>query len=166
MDGPTESGVIVPLGGSTDSLSGKAKEINDRTYIVNKLLDAVEQGSGYDAESITIPQWYEECLDGISIVIYTTTLETGMIQPSERTAVLDVKLTPSNKGQSDLFSKAYSSQFKMKDTSSIQAEKEKVSDFCSILGFNTKSLYMEDMEDLYHSKIFYIPNVNTQDLSR
>lgn len=158
--------VIVDLGGSSAGLSGTAKEINDRTYIVDKILSAVEQGSGYDSESITIPQWYEECFDGISVIKCSTTLETGMIQPSERTAVLDVKLTPSNKGQSDLFSKAYSSQFKMKDTSSIQTEKEKVSDFCSILGFNTKSLYMDSMEDLYHSKIFYIPNVNTQDISR
>jgi len=130
---------------------------------LTKLVDAIERNTGNDSEAQNIsPCWYNEAFDGITVIVCTTVLETGMVDPSERAAVLDVKLTPKNKGQKDLFSKAYSSQFKMKDTISTYNDKWQVGMFSNLGG--SKNVYMEKMEDLYHSKKFYIPNVNTQDL--
>lgn len=150
-------------GSGAGEISGVAKEINDRTMIVTKLVDAVERNTGNDSEAKNIsPRWYNEAFDGVTVVVFTTVIETGMIDPAERAAVLDVKLTPENKGQADLFTKAYVSQFKMNDTSAAYTNKEQIGIFSNMGGM--RDVYMSEMELLYTSKKFYIPNVNTQDL--
>ena len=145
----------------------KAIEYNNRTLVVKKLIDAIERNTGDDSGAKNIaPHWYNEAFDGITVIKQTTVITTGMIDPSERTAVLDVKLAPANQGQSDLFSKAYTSQFKMADTSSADGyndEKWHIGNFTN--ASNTSySIYMKDMDYLYKSKKFYIPNANVQDL--
>lgn len=140
-----------------------AKNINNRTYIVDKLVKAIERNTGSDsgATNVSDGAWYNEAFDGITVIVQTTVLETGMQDPATRTAVLDVKLTPKNKGQSDLFSKAYISQFKMK-SQTIYGEDDMIGTFSNMGG--SKSVYMKEMENLYKTKPFYIPNVNVQDL--
>lgn len=140
-----------------------AKNINNRTYIVDKLVKAIERNTGSDsgAKNVSDGAWYNEAFDGITVIVQTTVLETGMIDPATRTAVLDVKLTPKNKGQSDLFSSAYISQFKMK-SQTIYGEDDMIGTFSNMGG--SKSVYMKEMENLYKTKPFYIPNVNVQDL--
>lgn len=140
-----------------------AKNINNRTYIVDKLVKAIERNTGSDsgATNVSDGAWYNEAFDGITVIVQTTVLETGMIDPATRTAVLDVKLTPKNKGQSDLFSSAYISQFKMK-SQTIYGEDDMIGTFSNMGG--SKSVYMKEMENLYKTKPFYIPNVNVQDL--
>lgn len=166
MDG---SVILSQSQGKGSSLPGGINEpnsancINNRTMIVDKLVDAIERDTGNDGGAKNIaPHWYNEAFDGITVIVQVTKIQTGMVDPSERAAVLDVKLTPRNSGQADLFTKAYSSQFKMKDTSAAMGEPYLAGYFQNMR--EMKEIYMEDMDYLYKSKKFYIPNVNVQDL--
>lgn len=144
---------------SSPSVSGIAKEINDRTYVVKKLLAAVEMETGSDAKAEWNPAWYNEAFDGITIMVQTTKLKVGYLRPYERSAVLDPRLTPKSKGQSQLFTKYNASQFKMNSYSGAYSDNE-----YQIGYFVDREVYMKDMDYLYTSMKFYIPNVTTQDL--
>lgn len=137
--------------------------INKRTLVVNKLEAALEQGargegSGYDDTANTGPQWYNEAFDGITVIMQQTILEVGYNDPPERSSVLDPKLTPKQTSQKSLFSKYFLSQFKTQDHSAYYNEPY-------IMGeFKNAKVKLKDMDYLFHSRKFWIPNATTQDL--
>lgn len=147
---------------------GMADFLNKRTHIVDKLEAAVEQGTGQDKpygidgmRSKTGTQWYNEAMDGVTIIVQQSLVEVGFKQPGERTSILDPKLCkPNTSGQSGMFKDGTysSSQYKCKDHTELYGTKDKVG------LFKGTDVYTESMDMLFKSKVFYIPNVNTQDL--
>lgn len=145
-------------------LTGDAKQLNDRTMVVTNLVKALERNTGNDptATWVSDGQWYNEAFDGIVVVRKATTLTVGLNKPGIRSAVLDPKLCPPNSGMSDLFSKAFLSQFRLDEKSSTATAQGKVPGFIGT--FKGKDIRLPEMQDMYQSKKFYIPNVNVQDL--
>ena len=79
-----------------------------------------------------------------------------------RGAVLDPALCPPNKGKADLFSTAFLSQFCVNDTSDASIASGKGNQYIGT--FKGKDIRLPEMQGMYQSKKFYIPNVNVQDL--
>ena len=153
--------------GELASGGGMADFLNKRTHIVDKLTAAVEQGTGQDKpygidgmRSKTGVNWYNESFDGVTIIVQQSTITVGFKQPGERTSILDPRLCKPSSGQSGMFKDGSysSSQYKCKDHTEAYGIKDKVGTFMNV------DVYTENMDMLYKSKIFYIPNVNTQDL--
>ena len=149
------------------SLTGKAKEIDEKTYIVRKLVDAIERNTGNDGSAtwVSSGKWYNEAMDGITIEVQTTQITVGFNSPALRSSVLDVKLIPlfeeGNKSntKATFFKKYFSSAFRTQNYSTAMGSVEDV-----IGKFKGTSIKLIDTENLFTSKVFYIPNVTTQDL--
>lgn len=166
--GELTGGYLVCSANSRVPSPGAAKEVEDRTKIITKLAEALERGTGNDSEAantadaLRAGNWYNEAFDGITVVKAWTVVETGFADPATRVAVLDVKLSPKNSaGQSGLFKgNATPSQFKTHD-STIYGDRW----VCGIFSNNSGSIdiKLRNMDELYTSKKFYIPNVNVQD---
>lgn len=147
---------------------GMADFLNKRTHIVDKLTVSVEHGTGQDKSygidgmrSKTGVNWYNEAMDGVTIIVQQSTITVGFKETGERTSILDPRLCKPNKnGQSGMFKDGSysSSQYKCKDHTEVYGIKDKVGTFMNV------DVYTESMDMLYKSKIFYIANVNTQDL--
>lgn len=145
-----------------DSPKKIAWDINEKTLVLEKLCDALERNRGYDDDAAwagSDGKWYNEAFDGITYEEITTKIETGMIEPTERSSVLDPKLCPINQGKSDFFSHFQTAGIKMNSYSNMYYNMD------NMLGtFNGKDIYTEDLDKLYYTKPFYVPNVNVQDL--
>lgn len=146
-------------------LTGDAKSIDDRTKIITNVVKALEKNTGADrtaAWARSDGKWYNEAFDGIYLVHQSTTLQVGFKDPAKRAAALDPALCPENKGQSDLYSKAFLSQFCMNDKSDAAIAKDKESQYIGT--FKGVDIKLPDMQGLYQSRQFFIPNANVQDL--
>jgi hypothetical protein len=145
-----------------DSPKKIALDINEKTLVLEKLCDALERNRGYDDDAAwagSDGKWYNEAFDGITYEEITTKIETGMIEPTERSSVLDPKLCPINQGKSDFFSHFQTAGIKMNSYSDMYYNMD------NMLGtFNGKDIYTEDLDKLYYTRPFYVPNVNVQDL--
>lgn len=140
-----------------------ANQINSRTHIVDKLRDAVEQGTGNDpsGRSRTGSAWYNEAFDGVTVYVQTTELSLGFIDPASRTTVLDPKLTQTQDNQSDMFNKdKYNmSQYKTMSYSHVYGgDDDRVGEF------KGTGVYMKNMNMLMFSRQFFIPNATVDDL--
>ena len=150
--------VILTKTQDESSLTGKAKELDEKTYIVRKIVDALERNSGNDAENTwTDSAWYNEILDsGVAIAESTTTIKVGMFKPSERISVLDVKLTPKSENKADIFTQFFSTAFRTNDYSDNYGKKY-------VIGkFKGSNVLMNKMEQFFVSRKVYIANYNVQ----
>lgn len=146
-------------------LSEDAAQINSRTSIITNIVKSLERNTGNDktaAWAKTDGKWYNEAFDGIYVVRQATTMKIGFMQPLMRGAVLDPALCPPNKGKADLFSTAFLSQFCVNDTSDASIASGKGNQYIGT--FKGKDICLPEMQGMYQSKKFYIPNVNVQDL--
>jgi hypothetical protein len=161
----------------TDLKDATAKELDDKTYIVRKLLAAIQRDGGNDtsAKWVTDGHWYNEAMDGITIVVRESTIKTGLWNPAERHMVLDPKLIPSaekngskvQNTKGTLFNCYFSSAFRTDNYSTKYgaSSQEKIGEFKSRDG-KAYSVKLTEYKTLYVSdKVFYIPNVTTQDLN-
>lgn len=152
--------VILTKDQGVESLSGMALAINSRTLVITKLVDSIERNTGSDstAQWVGDGHWYNEAFNGITVVVNTTKLKTGYLDPRERTCILDPKLNVKSTGQSQLFNGFMVGQFKMRDFSAAYGSKE-------VLGeFKGNPVRMKDMDWLYKTKKFYLSSISTQDL--
>ena len=91
------------------------------------------------------------------------TFNSGFAVSSTRTSSLVPALCPQNKGQSDLYTKAFLSQFCLDSQSDATIAQGKKLNYLGT--FKDADITMPDMESMYVSKKFYIPNANVQDLN-
>ena len=145
------------------SLSGIAKQINDRTHVVDKLYKSVEKGTGKDesGRSKTGVTWYNEAFDGVTVYVQCTEFSVGYIDPPARSVVLDPKLTQTQDNQNDMFNKdRYNmSQYRTKEYSvAYPGTTGQVGEF------KGAEVYIKDMPMLFHSRKFFIPNATVDDL--
>ena len=140
-----------------------AKQLNQRTLLITNFVKALERNKGMDlsASWATDGHWFNESFDGIIVCRKATILEVGFLKSATRTAVLDPRLCPKNLGQSDMFSKAFLSQFRVNDKSNAALTKQ--AGYLS--SFQGRDISLKDMPLMYQSKRIFIPNVNVQDLN-
>lgn len=142
------------------ALTGEAKLLDERTYIIRKLVKAIERNTGDDnsAKNVNDNHWYNEAVDDLTVVVQRTKLTVGYIDPPERSSVLDPKLIPYTENKSDMFTNYHISQFKTRNYSEYYTTPY-------VIGtFKNQTIQMRNMDMLFYSRPFYIPNVTTQDL--
>lgn len=147
-----------------EALSGEALKLDQRTKIVTNLCKVLTRNTGNDTTASWASsdgKWYNEAFDGICIVRRETCFEVGYESPLIRSAALDPALCPVNKGQSDLFSKAYVSQFAMNNIS----DKAYGSNDGCIGTFLNQEVILPGWQEMFMSMPFAIPNATVQDLN-
>ena len=122
------------IGNVTQWVSGSsgivstAREIDEKTLIITKLTLAFEKGGGNDNTAATAgadAAWYNEAFDGVTYAIVETKVMVGFADPGERSTVLDPVLCPAiedGKGQTGMFSKYNTAQFKLMNTTNNYTE--------------------------------------------
>lgn len=146
---------------SASNLTGTAKELDSRTGVVSNFISAIERNTGDDETASWAPdaKWYNEAFE-LTIMVQTSQFGVGLQNPARRETVLDPALCPSNSGQSDLFSSAYSSAYRLGGYSINFPDKG--SGYAGT--FKGEDINISGIQDMYKSKVFVIPNVNVQDL--
>ena len=150
--------------GQTDTIDNlndaRAQMLDARTGVVTKLLAALERNTGNDENSwAESNHWYNEAFNGITVVMYQTTLELGFHDPSIRSTVLDPKLIPQQVSKGTIFQQVFSSQFRTENKGIGMPAP-------NILGkFAGQRISTKNLESLFWSNKFYIPDANVQDLS-
>ena len=158
--------IILTKDQGIESLSGVAKNIDSRTMVVTKLVDALERDKGNDISAgwVSDGHWYNEAFDGITVAVSTTQIQTGFIQNSLRSTVIDPKLNTKAYGQTKLFrdnnnKPSYNSAaYKIENISNVYNEENVIGEF---KGYPVK---MDKLDMLYYSRTFYLSNISVQDL--
>ena len=149
------------------SLSSQdAKDLDQRTQIITNFLKTLERDEGSDSSASWASsdgKWYSEAWNGVYVVRKEDSLDVGFSKPGIRSAVVDPKVSPPSDGQSDMYSKAFLSQFCMNNKSSTLTAASKPDGF--LASFKGRDIILPDMTLMYQTKHFYITNVSTQDLN-
>ena len=135
--------------------NAKVKALDDRTKIVSNFITALDRNQGSDPAA-----WYNEAWDGVMVVKTDTVYDVGFNKPVTRSAALDPKLTPVKASTSDIFNKAYISQFRLNQKSAIHTNRPDG----YVARFNGTDIIIPDMHNMYQSRPFYIPNATVMDL--
>lgn len=147
-----------------NKLTGDARELNQRTLLITNLVKTLERNRGNDSTASWAPdsKWYNEAFDGLVVVRKCSTFDVGFLKTATRTAVLDPKLCPPSSGISDAFNKAFLSQFRVDSKSTASIAQNKPNGYIGT--FKGKDITLPNIEDIYVSKKFYVPNVVVSDL--
>lgn len=161
---PSEtSGTIVCTKGSNTLTGGDSvmREIANKTGVVLALRKGLVDNEGNDTEAPWAPdgKWYNEAFDGVTYLYAVSTIDIGIWDPLERNTVLDPKTTPNQSNKGDFFTEFNSSFFRSMISGGPTVN---VGTFVNSNG-KSRTLSL-NFGDLYESKVFYIPNVTTQDL--
>lgn len=161
---PSEtSGTIVCTKGSNTLTGGDSvmREIANKTGVVLALRKGLVDNEGDDPEAPWAPdgKWYNEAFDGVTYLYAVSTIDIGIWDPLERNTVLDPKTTPNQSNKGDFFTEFNSSFFRSMISGGPTVN---VGTFTNSNG-KSRTLSL-NFGDLYESKVFYIPNVTTQDL--
>lgn len=152
--------VILNKNQGVESLTGIAKSINDRTLVVEKLIDSIERNSGDDpGNTWTDAKWYNEQMLGVTVAISKSTISTGFINPVERSCVSDPNLNTKSSGQNNLFKEYMVCGMRTSTYSENYGADGVIGEFKGI------EVKLKDMNSLYTSKRWYVSNITTQDLN-
>ena len=156
--------VILTKGQGIENIINRtAKVINDKTDVVTQLVKSLERNTGDDASAIwsmTDKRWYNEAFDGVTVLVSTTTINTGLWDPMERSTVFDPKLTPKNTGKSDMGTSFYVFQMRTAAYSNLyEGEANRLGSFMGVNVFSNV-----DLTELYKTDKWYSSSITTQDL--
>lgn len=151
-----------------NSIDKGLKVADDLTKYVTNTVKSVERNTGDDSTASWVggtseKKWYNEAFDGFYLVKQEVNIETTFQYSPMRVATLDPALCPVNRGQSDLYTKAFLSQFCVDSRSDAAVADGKADHYIGT--YNGVDMFLPDMELMYQSKKFYIPNANVQDLN-
>lgn len=158
-----EGTLVLAQGQDSSALTdAKIKKINEKTHIIDKIVAALETNKGSDSDAgwVGNGHWYNEAFDGITIAESVTELKLGFIRPFSRSSVIDPKLCPSSSSKSDILNSYVFSQLKMREYS----EKWGSSEIGKLAEYKGNMFKTKDLDDIFKSDIFYIPNATVQDL--
>lgn len=93
----------------------------------------------------------------------TMTYKVGFKDPSRRVSVLDPNLCPAKSSTSNIFTNAHVSAFRLNDKSDSTKASGKGSGYMGT--FFGIDAFMPDVENMFYTRPFYIPNANVQDLT-
>ncbi|WP_313130975.1 hypothetical protein [Anaerocolumna sp.] len=153
--------------------SEEIKELDDKTKLVTNYVSSIDRNQGTDKNN---NPWYNEAFDGISVILSEYMIQVGFTDgnstgASSRTSALDPKLCGLIESKSDIFN--YSS-----DTA-----KDKIRSSCFAIyptlsskpkgyvaecnwGDTVVPIQIRNIEYLFLSKVFYIPNGTVMDIGR
>lgn len=151
-----------------NSIDKGLKVADDLTKYVTNTVKSVERNTGDDSTASWVggtseKRWYNEAFDGFYLVKQEVNIETTFQYSPMRVATLDPALCPVNRGQSDLYTKAFLSQFCVDSRSDAAVADGKADHYIGT--YDGVDMFLPDMELMYQSKKFYIPNANVQDLN-
>lgn len=157
--------VIVTKGQGAESINNRtAKTINDKTQVVTQMVKVLERNTGSDNSttwSSADGKWYNEAFDGVTVLVSTTTINTGLWDPMERSTVFDTKLTPSQSSKENIGNNFYSFQMRTAAYSDLyEGEVNRVGNF---MGVNVYSNV--DLIELFKTDKWFSSNITTQDLN-
>lgn len=151
-----------------------------RTNVFSKLEKAVEQATmgddhlgGFshsmyckDEKALNGEKWYNEAFDGITIFVEESEITVGFIDPAERTEVLDPRLTQEQKAKSNMFA---AGTFEMGQFKNREYSENYGVDLPEVLGdfennVSRAQIRMHNLEYLFWTRRFLIPNTTVQDL--
>lgn len=162
---PSEtSGTIIATKGSNTLTGGDSvmREIANKTGVILALRKGLVDNEGDDPEApwaTADGKWYNEAFDGVTYLYAVSTIDIGIWDPLERNTVLDPKTTPTQSSKGSFFTEFNSSFFRSMINGGPTVN---VGTFVNSNG-KSRTLSL-NFGDLYESKVFYIPNVTTQDL--
>lgn len=145
------------------------KALNNRTKLVENYLLSIDRNIGNDETVEGGPTWYNEAFDGICVVRINKVMEVGFkdkdASSAARTAALDPKLQPPRKSQSDLYKAKVKSWFETDKHTNLSTEAGYVGSFnANNTGGGTVKINIQNMNGIYKSKEFWIPNASVMDL--
>ncbi|MDN5300928.1 MAG: hypothetical protein PWQ60_442 [Thermoanaerobacteraceae bacterium] len=142
--------------------NAEAKGLDARTKIITNFVLALDRNKGNDSTVSNGPGWYNEAWDGIYVMRVDRVYTVGFGSPKVRSVALDVKLTPPLDSAAGIFTRYYLSQFKVNEKSYLRADKPN-----GYLGnFNGKDVILPNMDLMYVSRKFWIPNCTVMDLKQ
>ena len=168
---------LIKIGSKADTLDQILEKLKDsaeysalysldlRTGLISNVVNAVTRNQGDDTLNCWVEdeKWYNEAFDGIYVVQQVITYKVGLHIPGKRIAVLDPKLCPSSVGQAGLFTNAHISQFRLDSKSTSEYAKSESEGYVGT--FFGMKVIIPEMENMYYTRPFYIPNANVQDLT-
>lgn len=149
------------------------KALNNRTKIVENFLKSIDRNTGkHDTgadPAVTDAKWYNEAWDGVCVVRINKVIEIGFkdndANKAARTAAIDTKLQPPRTSQGDLYKKGVYSWFETDKRTNYSSEPGYVGTFDSTeTGAGQVKVAIKDMNSMYRSKWFIIPNASVMDL--
>lgn len=156
---------------SLSDLTAQNSEIaalNNRTKLVENFINSIDRNTGNDV-SIADSKWYNEAWDGICVVRINKFIEIGFRDQNEnnavRTAALDPKLQTKRASQGDMYKTSIDSWFETDKHTNYSTIEGYVGTFdASGAGAGKIQIKIKDMNGLYRSKVFKIPNVSVMEL--
>lgn len=140
--------------------------LNLKTGLISNVINSVTRNAGQDTNASWATddgKWYNEANDGIYVVAQTMTYKIGLGIPNKRIAALDPALCPPQNSKGDVFSTAFISQFRLDDKSTSSKAAGKNSGYLGT--FEDIEVFIPDIENMFISRPFSIPNATVQDLS-
>lgn len=136
------------------------KELDERTKLVTNYLAVIDRNKG----DVKGDRWYNEAWDGLSVVMTETLFQVGFKEPAVRAAVLDPKLVGKIDSKSDLYNykdakKVRSSIFRTAINNNVNNK----SRWIATWGETKVDIILKNIENMFISKPFYIPNATVQD---
>jgi hypothetical protein len=95
------------------------------------------------------------------MVQQTINYKVGLSVPSKRVSVLDPNLTPIRSSTSQIYTTAFASQFCIDTSSTSTYASGKTEGYVG--QFFGKDVIMPNLNTLFYSRLFYIPNATVQD---
>lgn len=141
------------------------KALNNRTKLVDNYIKAIDRNMGNDRSGHG--KWYNEAFDGICVVRVNKLMEIGFKDSNAanaaRVSAIDPKLCKPIADQSKLFTTKSKSWFETDKHTNISDETGYVGTFTGADNQEVK-IDVADMNGLYRSKDFYIPNGTVMNL--
>jgi hypothetical protein len=139
--------------------NAEAKGLDERTKIVTNFVLVLDRNKGNDPSVSNGPGWYNEAWDGIYVLRVDRVYKVGFGKPKVRSVALDPKLTPPLDSAAGIFTRYYLSQFKVSEKSYIRANKPN-----GYVGtFNGRDVILPNMDMMFVSRKFWIPNATVMD---
>lgn len=149
---------------SIQTSNNEVYQVDQKTGAVRNVLNAISRNRGNDENAawVTDNKWYNEAFDGYYVAMQTMTYKVGFKDPSRRVSVLDPNLCPAKSSTSNIFTSAHVSAFRLNDKSDSAKASGKGSGYMGT--FFGIDAFMPDVENMFYTRPFYIPNANVQDL--
>lgn len=150
---------------SVQTSNNEVYQLDQKTGAVRNVLNAISRNRGNDENAawVTDNKWYNEAFDGYYVAMQTMTYKVGFKDPSRRVSVLDPNLCPAKSSTSNIFTNAHVSAFRLNDKSDSAKAAGKGSGYMGT--FFGIDAFMPDVENMFYTRPFYIPNANVQDLT-
>ncbi|MDF2542691.1 MAG: hypothetical protein K0S47_2409 [Herbinix sp.] len=140
--------------------------LNDKTKLISNFLTSIDRNAGNG-------NWYNEAMDGISVIVTSYLYEVGFKTGSTiRSAALDTALAGKLDSKSDMYNfntatakdKVRTSFFKTSPRASLSGYKGFGSGYIASWGDENINIYLEGIDDMLSSRIFYLSNITVSDL--